>query len=307
VKALIFGGAGFIGSHLVDKLIGNGLQVTIFERHGASLENISHLAGKVHILYGDMLDSSEILDPILDADYIYHLAGSSNPSSKFLSPADHANQDVMGAISLLEQCIKSDIKKLVFISSGGTIYGVPHYLPIDEMHTQNPITPYGISKLMIEKFLLLYKYHHGLNCSILRVANPYGSRQRPGTGQGVIASWIESIKSNRSIDIWGDGSIVRDYIHISDVVSAIYDVSLSTSKETIFNIGSGHGLSLLDLHERFESILGFSVSKRFSLGRNVDVPANVLKINLVMSQIGWTPKVDISEGLAQTFISAGLI
>ena len=191
--------------------------------------------------------------------------------------------------------------KLIFVSSGGTIYGEPENTPILEEHSTNPICSYGISKLAIEKYLHLYEHLYGLDYMVLRVSNPYGERQNPESAQGAIPVFMLKVLQNKPIQIWGDGSIARDFIYISDVVDALVTAVETNSSEKVYNIGSGVPTSLNDLVKTIENVSGKMAKIEYTPQRKLDVPVNCLNISRAATDLGWSPKVSMRDGLNKTW------
>jgi UDP-glucose 4-epimerase len=194
--------------------------------------------------------------------------------------------------------VKAAVRKVVFASSGGTVYGVARSLPIAETHPLDPINAYGFSKVMVEKCLGLYQHQFGIDHTILRIANPYGERQRSGTGQGVIAAWMDAVRRKSGVEIWGDGSVVRDYVYIQDVVKALLLAVEESTGEKVINIGSGVGHSLVDVHGMLERVVGHDIPITFADRRSADAPANVLDVSLAKSALAWRPEMSLEDGLA---------
>jgi UDP-glucose 4-epimerase len=201
---------------------------------------------------------------------------------------------------LLDMMVAKKVGRIVFISSGGTVYGHPQYLPLDEAHPTNPEVSYGIVKLAIEKYLLLYERLHGIRVTILRVANPYGERQRTETAQGAVVAFLDRALRGLEVDIWGDGSVTRDYIYIGDVADAFARAVAYSGPERVFNIGSGTGTTLSDLLQHIERLLGRPVARRHLPGRSIDVPVNVLCNELARRELGWAPECSLDDGLQRT-------
>jgi len=189
------------------------------------------------------------------------------------------------------------VKKIVFFSSGGTVYGVPRCWPISERHPTDPICSYGIGKLAIEKYLKLFHHLHGLDYTVLRISNPYGARQRPTGVQGVVAAFADRMRRNAPLEIWGDGSAVRDYIHVSDVVRAALAAGQYGGPDRIFNIGSGRGLSLIEVAAAMGAAARVTPEIVFSKSGRLDVSANVLDITRARSRLCWQPMVSFDDGL----------
>lgn len=297
MKITVLGGCGFIGSAVAERMAMDGHQVTVYDRPDANTDNLRNVREKIHFETGDFVNQQD-WDAILSgADIVFHCISTTLPSTALQQPVFDAETNVVGSLKLFAACVQHKVGKVVFISSGGTVYGIPHAIPINENAALNPITPYGVSKLAIEKYLSLYHYHYGLDYTILRLSNPYGIRQNPHTGQGVLASWVHQLKNGRSIEIWGDGEIVRDYIYIDDAVDAIKRASLVTTELKTLNVGAGQGYSLNQLHQLLEEVAGQKITVEHKAVRKVDVPVNVLDIGLIRASLGWEPATSMRAGL----------
>lgn len=299
-RCLVLGGRGFIGSHLVDALLAQGHFVRCFDRpHVASLGD-AHLSNpKFESYEGDMVSEADVTEALVGCDVCFHLVSTTLPKSSNADPVFDVESNVLGTVRLLTHAVKSGLRKVVFVSSGGTVYGVPTQLPIAETHPTDPVCSYGISKLAIEKYLGLFKHLHGLDYTVLRLANPYGERQRTHASQGAVAVFLGKVLRGDPVDIWGDGSVVRDYIHIADVVDALLVARERTTKEHVFNIGAGRGHSLNEVLDAIERVTGCVADRRYSPGRAFDVPASVLSIERARQMLGWVPRVDFEQGLGR--------
>jgi UDP-glucose 4-epimerase len=222
------------------------------------------------------------------------------PKSSNDDPIYDVQSTVVASLHLLDAMRAQQSGRIVFISSGGTVYGAPKYLPVDERHPTEPEVSYGITKLAIEKYLLMYGRLFGIRPVILRVANPFGARQRVETAQGAVAVFLRRAMRGLPIDIWGDGSVTRDFIYISDVADAFAKALDYAGDQAVFNISSGVGTSLNELIALLEDVLGVSVTRRYLNGRPFDVPVNVLANDLARRALGWEPRVAMREGLART-------
>jgi UDP-glucose 4-epimerase len=229
---------------------------------------------------GDFQNVSDLRRAIDGVDAVLHLVSTTLPKGSNEDPVYDVNTNVISTIQMLNTMVKTEVKRLIFISSGGTVYGVPHAIPIPEDHPTNPGVSYGITKLMIEKYLYLYNRLHGLEPIILRAANPYGERQRAGAGQGAVAAFIRRALAGEPIEIWGDGSVARDYIYISDVARAFALALQYRGTKMIFNISSGVGTSLTDLVGAIETIIEKPLQVRHLPARSFDVPISVLDSSL---------------------------
>lgn len=300
MKIVAFGGGGFIGSAIVDKLLLAGHEVRIFERTRVLPYRSFDASEPVEWLTGDMQSPHDIATALEGMDAVLHLVSTTLPKNSNEDVIFDVQSNLIMTLHLLDAMVARGIKRIVFISSGGTVYGDPKYLPIDEEHPTNPLVSYGITKLAIEKYLLLFQRMHGIKPTILRVANPYGERQRAETAQGAVGVFLHRALRSQLIDIWGDGSTVRDYLYIGDVAEAFVKAFAYEGPSTIFNISSSSGVSLSDLLAEIEHLLGRTIERRYLPGRPFDVPASVLDNDLARRELGWMPKIALGEGLRLT-------
>jgi UDP-glucose 4-epimerase len=296
MNVLVFGGAGFIGKHLCSSLVEQGHCVRVFNRVPAS-GNWPDIPG-VEWVPGNFTNPVETASVLDGADAIYHLVSTTLPKSSNENPVRDLNENVASTLCLLDSIVAlKNRPKFFFISSGGTVYGIPRSIPISEIHATDPLCAYGVSKLAIEKYIALYNYLHGLDYRILRMANPYGEYQPLHSGQGVIPVFLNKALHSEVLEIWGDGSVIRDYLYISDAIAAATMILNYDGPERVFNIGSGRGYSLKDLVHMIGQLLGRPVECRFFPARTFDVPVNVLDITLARKGLGWSPSTSLHAGL----------
>jgi UDP-glucose 4-epimerase len=299
MRVLIIGGNGFIGSHLTDFLVAQGQSVRVYNRsRNPYLKENYH---DVQYIYGDFADQPLLKSALKDVEIVYQLISSTVPSTSNNNPVEDVASNVIDTIKLLENCVNASVRKVIFPSSGGTIYGCPQQLPISENDPTNPICSYGITKLSIEKYLYLFNYLYGLDYTILRIANPYGPRQNPTGKLGAVTIFLNRILKNMPIQIWGNGEIVRDYIYILDVVEALYNVQNPNLTEKLFNIGSGQGISLNQLLITIRQVIEDDFEVEYIEGRKVDIPINVLDITKAKTILQWKPTVQIEVGIQKTW------
>lgn len=300
MRCLVLGGRGFIGAHLVAGLLDQGFRVRCFDRPHVKQIGESFLNNSNFELYeGEFTSEADIAEALKDCDFCYHLVSTTLPKSSNVDPAFDVESNLLGTIRLLKHAVACGIKKVIFVSSGGTVYGVPKQLPILENHSTEPQCSYGIAKLAIEKYLALYKQLHGLDYTVLRLANPYGELQRTHASQGVVAVFLGKVLRGEPIEIWGDGLVVRDYIHISDVVAALLAALGPTGEEPVFNIGAGRGYSLNELLDAIERVTKQSADRCYLPARSFDVPVSVLSIERAQRVLHWSPRVSFDQGLAR--------
>lgn len=298
MRYLILGGNGFIGSHLVDKLAKNGRTVRVFDKYK---ELYRKPLDGVEYRFGDFGNRGLLADALDGIDIVFHLISTTLPKTSNDDPAFDVQSNVMETLFLLEQCVAKKIGKVVFISSGGTVYGNPATLPIVEDSPTNPECSYGITKLTIEKYLALFKLLHGLDYTIVRPSNPYGSRQNPAGIQGAISVFLGRVAKNAPIEIWGNGEVVRDYIYVTDLVEGIYRAATKATSERIFNLGSGTGCSLNQIVETIRTVTGREVQVDFKAKRDFDVSRIYLDISRARHELDWAPVVSLETGITQTW------
>lgn len=297
-SSLVLGGNGFIGSHLVDKLLAEGHQVRVFDKYEEHYRKPMH---DVDYRFGDFGNRGMLADALEGIDTVYHLISTSLPKTSNDDPIFDVQSNVIETLFLLEQCVAKKIKKLVFISSGGTIYGKPATLPIAEDSPTEPECSYGITKLTIEKYLALFNHLYGLDYTIVRPANPYGSRQNPSGIQGAISVFLGRVSKNEPIEIWGDGEVVRDYVYIEDLATGIYQAGITNNPLRIFNLGSGRGHSLNEIVAVIREVTGREVKVEYKPKRSFDVPKIYLDITRAKKELFWNPSTSLEEGIATTW------
>lgn len=297
MRVLVIGGSGFIGSHLVDALLAQGHRVRVFDR---APERFRSTPAGVEFIQGEFGDTANLAESLADVDMVYHLVSTTVPATSNLDPVADIQGNLINSVRLLEMMRSAGVRRLVYLSSGGTVYGIPQCDPVPESHRLQPISSYGIVKVAIEHYLHMEHHLHGLQYTILRASNPYGPRQGHGGVQGVIGTFLWKIAKDEPIQIWGDGSVVRDFIHVRDLAGLC---ALLTQKPVTgcFNAGSGHGASILEVLDVVRRVVGREVEPIFKPGRGFDVPRVVLEIEAVMLATGWAPSVGLLEGTAETW------
>jgi UDP-glucose 4-epimerase len=297
MKCLVLGGGGFLGSHLSGALLEQGHKVRVFDR---ARQN-RHLPQEIEWREGDFSSSQEVQSALDSCDVVYHLISTTIPKDSNENPAYDVESNVVSTVRMLEATHKLGVRKVVFVSSGGTVYGVPKRVPIQEGDAGDPVCSYGIGKLMIEKYLHLFHVLHGLDYCILRMANPFGERQSVAGAQGAAAAFLYRAMKKKPIEIWGDGEVVRDYLYVKDAARALVMAMDCTAEERVFNIGAGEGRSLNEVVAAIERVAGRAVERKYLPGRPFDVPVNVLDISRAKRVLKWKPEVSFEEGLRRTW------
>jgi UDP-glucose 4-epimerase len=298
MRTLVLGGSGFLGSHIVDKFLAEKHDVTVYdlypERFRRSPRGIKFFTGD----FGNVGALDELISTGFDA--VIHCVSTTTPKSSNESPEFDIQSNVIGTLYLLDICVKHKVGKLVFLSSGGTVYGdIGDLEMVDETHAVRPRCSYGVSKLTIEHYLDVYRHLRGLNYVALRLSNPYGERQSPLRALGALTVFLHRTLQQQNIEIWGDGAVTRDFIYVGDVADAVY---LATVKPVsgVYNVGTGTGLSLQDLLDEIAKVVGHQPSVDWLPSRSFDVPRIVLDAKKLKTATNWDFRIRLEEGIAIT-------
>jgi UDP-glucose 4-epimerase len=298
---LVLGGAGFIGSHLAEALLQAGHRVRVFDRPHVDRLSWFPPSKGYETFTGDFLNPQVLAAAVHGAEIVFHLVSTTLPKTSNDNPLYDVETNVLGSLRLLELCRDHEVRKIVFVSSGGTVYGRPRSIPIEENHPTQPACSYGIHKLMVEKYLDLARMLHGLDYCVLRPSNVYGPGQRLDIAQGAVAVFLHHALQDTPIEIWGDGSVIRDYVYVTDAVAALLKAMAFEGEQKIFNIGSGVGVSLNDLIGYIESLVGHRVKVEHKAARSLDVPVNILDSSLARRHLGWSASTPLARGLLHTY------
>jgi UDP-glucose 4-epimerase len=293
----VLGGCGFIGSHVVDALLSSGHTVRVFDRQPERFR--APLLG-VEYLFGDFSDRAMLIEAISGTDSVFHLISSTFPSTGNINPQADVEDNLVNTLVLIQAMMELKIGRLTFLSSGGTVYGVPETVPISEDHPLRPINSYGIVKVAIEQYLGMYLRERRLSPVVIRASNPYGPRQGHSGVQGVVSTFLRSARDRRPIEIWGDGSVVRDFFYVEDLANLIVKAAESDNVGP-FNAGSGKGVSLNQLIDAIASAAQTKVDRVYRPARSTDVPTSVLDVSRAANTFGWTARVDLMDGLAASW------
>lgn len=291
-KILVLGGNGFIGSHLVEALVADGARVRVLDR-SESLHREAVLG--VDYRYAELVDLAAVSEALTDIDVVVHLISTTVPATANLDPVADIEGNLIGSVRLLQTIRELGVPKLVYVSSGGTVYGNAESVPISEEHGCKPLASYGIVKLAVERYIAMYCAASPVSSLVLRVSNPYGPRQGHLGVQGVIPTFCRRMMDGDMIKIWGDGSTVRDYIYITDLIHFMV-TSIRQGLTGLYNIGSGHGASLTEILEILTAISGQRPNVEYLPKRPFDVNSVVLDISKAEQALGWRPKVTLREG-----------
>lgn len=298
MKVLVTGGAGFIGSHIVDALLERNYDVHIFDDLSSGLIERVNDAANFHEVDIRSAEASEIVHS-QRFDVVVHHAAQMDVRRSVADPSFDADVNVRGFINIMEAGRKSGLKKVVFASTGGAIYGEPDFVPQDESHALNPISPYGITKLTTEKYLFFYMKQYGIPYVALRYGNIYGPRQNPHGEAGVVAIFCQRLLAGEPVTIFGDGNQTRDYVFVGDVVNANLK-AIDYSSSGIVNIGTGSETTVNYLYDVLSEHLGVEMKANYAASRPGEQNRSVLDNKFALETLGWSPEVSIEEGLKQT-------
>lgn len=298
VSTLVIGGGGFIGAHLVPLLIASGRNVKVL---GRRIHPSYQLPKGAEYLAGDFNDAGIIRSLLDSCEEIIHLAYATVPNTSFENPLADLQQNLTPTVRLFAEIAKRD-RKLVLVSSGGTVYGEAKQLPISEDHPTKPISPYGVTKLTLENYARLYGVTQELKYVCIRPSNAYGVGQRPFMGQGFISTAIASALKGMPVRIFGDSGTVRDYLYVYDLAAGIMAALEYGHLSETYNLGSGFGLSNLDVLKLLKPMvekIGCRLLIEHLPERSFDVNANVLDSSKLFNDTGWQPTVDYQDGLSK--------
>jgi UDP-glucose 4-epimerase len=294
----VLGGSGFLGSHIVDKFLAEKHDVTVYdlypERFRRSPKGIKFVTGD----FGNVGALDELIATGWEA--VIHCVSTTTPKSSNESPEFDIHSNVIGTLNLLDICVRHQIGKMVFLSSGGTVYGdIGDLELVDELHSVRPMCSYGVSKLSIEHYLDVYKHLRGLEYVALRLSNPYGERQSPLRALGALTVFLHRTLKHQPVEVWGDGSVTRDFIYVGDVANAVYLATVNPISG-VFNVGTGTGLSLRDILSHISAVVGFEPVVHWLPSRSFDVPRIVLDARKLKLATSWNNVTSIQDGVEIT-------
>ncbi len=296
----VLGGLGFMGSHICRELIARKHRVRVFDKLHTDRELVQDIEPQLEIIEGDILRPSDVLPAIADSDTLIHLVHTTRPGSSMDDPAFDISSNVVASAKWLMRLPETKVRRILFVSSGGTVYGIPKTIPINEDHPTDPVCSYGITKLAIEKYLSMYASMFGVEICLLRPSNVYGEGQRLNVGQGVIGVMADRGLRGKPLEIWGTGESLRDYLHVDDMVAAVMLLLDYSGPRQVFNVSSGRGYSVLEIIDILKETLDLPLTISHMADRGFDVPANVLDSSRLRNETGWQPRVDLASGIARS-------
>ncbi len=299
MRILVTGGAGFIGSNVADRFVALGHEVAVFDNLSSGFREFVN--PKARFYEGDLADAASIGHAISDfrPEIVDHHAAQIDVRKSVSDPVFDARVNVLGSIGMLQACIANGVRKVIYASTGGALYGEGRQLPATEDHPINPEAPYGASKHTVEHYLYIWKLLHGLDYTVLRYPNVYGPRQNPHGEAGVNAIFIGLMLTGKRPRIFGDGTAVRDYLFVDDVVAA-NALALEKGSGEMLNIGTGVGTSVLDIVRELQNILSITEGAIHEPARAGEIQQIYLDASRAKRVLGWQPTVSFAEGLRRT-------
>ncbi len=299
MKVLVTGGAGFIASHVVDRYLQHGFQVVMVDDLSTGRTSNLNPAAAFYRLDIRSPQLSEIFEKEYP-DYVNHHAAQMDVRRSVAQPLFDADVNILGSINLIECAKRYQVKRFVYISTGGAVFGEPEYLPCDEGHPINPICQYGISKHTVEHYLYLYHANYGLNYTVLRYPNVYGPRQDPHGEAGVVAIFTGQMLADKQVVINGDGEQLRDYAYVGDCAQANLLALTKNAGSGIYNLGSGRGTTVNQIFEALKTITGYQRLAVHGPAKVGETRRIYLDARKAQRELGWQPEVSLEDGLAQT-------
>ena len=299
MKVLVTGGAGFIGSHVVDRLIDEGCEVVVVDDLSSGKEKNINKKAKFYKL--NIQDS--ILESVFQKekpDYVNHHAAQMDVRRSVSDPLFDAKVNVLGTINLLQNCIKYKVKKVIYASSGGAVYGEQQVFPATEAHPLRPVSPYGITKLAGEYYLYYYKTVYGLDYTALRYANVYGPRQDPHGEAGVVAIFIQKMLNGEQPIINGDGGQTRDFVYVGDVAEANILAMKNNISDSIFNIGTSIETSVNQIFNLLREIINPAINAKYGPPKLGEQQRSIIENTKAKKTLHWKPKISLRSGLERT-------
>lgn len=298
MKVLVTGGAGFIGSHIVDALIEHGHQVVVVDNlTTGSLDNVNPGAKFCKLSIRDA-ELTNIFDKERP-EIVNHQAAQTATTRSVAEPVFDAQENILGSLNVIINCARFGVKRIIYASSGGAIYGNPQHLPVDETYPINSLSPYGISKHTVEHYLYFYSIQYGLTYVVLRYPNVYGPRQRPDGEAGVVAIFASQMLAGEQPTIFGPGDKTRDYTHVSDVVAANL-LAMERGNNAIYNIGTGVETSDQKMFDTLAKMLDYSGNPRYAPVRAGEIYRICLDATKARKELSWQSQLSLEEGLRQT-------
>ncbi|MEI7674501.1 MAG: NAD-dependent epimerase/dehydratase family protein [bacterium] len=297
-RCLVLGGNGFIGSHLVDALVDAGHNVRAFDKFS---KDTVYEAKDVEVFAGDFLNRNDLTNALNGTEYVFHFISTTTPLTAENDPLIDVETNIRMSIELMQECVNAGVKRLLFASTGGAIYGSGHEDSLKESDMPQPVSPYAIGKLTIEHYMRYFTVKHGLDSISYRISNPYGERQPLRRKQGVIPIFLERLYNNQQLTILGDGSMVRDYVYVKDVATCIATTFDKDHTSNVYNIGTGTGVSVSELVTAVEKTTNKTADKQYVDKPDTFVQKIILDTKQFAVEYGISPTTSLADGIEATW------
>ena len=302
-RCVVVGGNGFLGAALVDRLVAAGHEVTAFDRFSAGV--VSYRSGDVRQVVGDFMNHADVASALAGQQYVFHFVSTTTPATAESDPTLDIRTNLLSTVDLLQASVDAGIEHVYYASTGGAIYGDQPGTSLAETVAPLPVSPYAIGKLAIEGYLRYFHAKAGLPSTVFRISNPYGPGQRPTKRQGVIPIFLQRLRRGQPLTVLGDGSMVRDFVYVDDVVRMIADVVGTPARHSLYNIGRGEGTTIARLLEVIEEVTGLVPALERTPVPSTFVTTSVLDTQRYESEFGPVDYVPLREGVARTW--AGIL
>lgn len=296
---LVVGGNGFIGSYVVDALAARGHDVAVFDRFGDSRPR--YVATGVEAIAGDFLNVGELRAAVRDREIVLHFLSTTDPASAEDDPTLDIRTNVTSSIELFEICVDEGVQKVYFASTGGAIYGDQDQALFSETDQTLPVSPYAIGKLTIENYLRYFRRKHGLAYTVFRISNPYGPRQNPAKRQGVIPIFLRHVSHGEPVQVFGDGSMVRDYLYVEDLAEMVATAVTQGTTQDLYNLGAGTGNSVNEVIAAIQEATGREVHVNMTPAPATFVNRVTLDVDRFVSEFGVPKLTRLDEGIRKTW------
>ena len=301
-RCVVFGGGGFLGSHLVEQLLKKNFPVIVFARGSKTdNQNLSSVMSRIEFIKGDFNNFRLVSRIIKPNDVVFDLIASSVPFSSMQLPIEEIKKHIFSHVQLIKTAAEKRVKKIIFFSSGGAVYQEKDMKPVSEKTLLQPASPHAISKTTIEYYLNYFSHIHQTPYLIYRLSNPYGPRQVAHKGFAIVPTLFNKVIKNKRPTLFNHGGIIRDFIYVDDAIEAITKSFNKKNQYSVYNIGSGRGTSLKTLWLEIQKITQTSLKPKYQPKRPIDRQAIILNINRFKHEYRWQPKINLPEGLKKTW------
>ncbi|WP_378147480.1 NAD-dependent epimerase/dehydratase family protein [Cnuibacter sp. UC19_7] len=302
-RCVVVGGNGFLGAALVDQLVAEGHEVTAFDRFSAGV--VSYRSSTVRQVVGDFMNHADVAAALEGQQYVFHFVSTTTPASAESDPTLDIRTNLISTVDLLQACVAAGVEHVYYASTGGAIYGDQPGVALAETVAPLPVSPYAIGKLAIEGYLRYFRAKSGLASTVFRISNPYGPGQRPTKRQGVIPIFLQRLRHGQPVTVLGDGSMVRDFVYVDDVVRMVTGAVGRDTRHSLYNVGRGEGTTIAELLEVIEDVTGLAPAVERTPIPSTFVKTSVLDTARYESEFGPIDYVPLREGVALTW--AGIL